>query len=53
MEKKEDVCLKPEFLSDTPGKCSPEQIRRCHGEGADHPCVPAESDSAKKQNAGR
>jgi hypothetical protein len=32
-------CRKPENLKGSPGNCSPEQIRACHGETAGHPCV--------------
>ena len=32
-------CQKPKELKGKPGECSPEQIRKCHGEAAGHPCV--------------
>jgi hypothetical protein len=32
-------CRKPEELKGTPGECSLEQIRKCHGEVNGHPCV--------------
>ncbi len=41
-EKVKEGCLKPEELKGKPEECSPEQIRKCHGEGAtpeSHPCV--------------
>ena len=31
-------CQKPENLTDKPQDCSPEQIRKCHGTDAEHPC---------------
>jgi len=33
-------CQKPENLKDKPEGCTPEQIRECHGEVKEHPCVP-------------
>ncbi len=36
-------CQKPEQLKTKPEECTPEQIKECHGEDKDHPCVkPAE-----------
>jgi len=32
-------CEKPDQLADKPEECSPEQIRKCHGEVKKHPCV--------------
>lgn len=32
-------CQKPEELIDKPEKCSPEQIKKCHGDGKGHPCI--------------
>jgi hypothetical protein len=32
-------CQKPEHLKDKPEACSAEQIRKCHGDAAKHPCV--------------
>ncbi len=31
-------CQKPEKLKDKPEKCSPEQIRECHGNDKGHEC---------------
>ncbi len=31
-------CQKPEKLDDPNKECSPEQIKECHGEDAEHPC---------------
>ena len=31
-------CQKPKELKGKPRDCSPEQIRKCHGETACHPC---------------
>ena len=36
-------CQKPENLKGNPSECSPEQIRKCHGDSAQHPCVEKES----------
>ncbi len=35
-------CQKPQNLTATAADCSPEQIRECHGESGDHPCVETE-----------
>ena len=32
-------CQKPENLTGKPEECSPEQIKKCHGDEKDHPCV--------------
>ena len=37
-----EVCQHPDKLKGKPGECSPEQIRECHGEVVDHPCVDSE-----------
>lgn len=34
-------CQKPEALQGKPQDCTPEQIRECHGDAAQHPCTPA------------
>lgn len=34
------ACQRKDQLKGKPGKCSPEQIKICHGEGKGHPCVP-------------
>jgi hypothetical protein len=33
-------CQRPEELIGKPEDCSPDQIRKCHGEVKDHPCAP-------------
>ena len=38
-DENKEVCKHPEKLKGKPGECSPEQIRECHGETAEHPCV--------------
>ena len=40
MCEKKEGCQKPEELKGDPKECSPEQIRKCHGDAAGHPCVP-------------
>jgi hypothetical protein len=37
--KSEKGCTHPERLKGKPGECSAEQIKECHGEVAEHPCV--------------
>jgi len=32
-------CQKPEELKGKPEECSPEQIRKCHGDVKQHPCL--------------
>jgi len=32
-------CQHPERLKGKPGECSPEQIKECHGEAKEHPCI--------------
>ena len=32
-------CEHPEKLKSKPGECSPEQIKECHGDVEEHPCV--------------
>ena len=42
-QKDKPQCQKPEQLKGKPQECSPEQIRKCHGETKEHPCTaPAE-----------
>lgn len=36
-------CQKPEELKGDPKKCSPEQIKECHGDVQEHPCAPADA----------
>ena len=37
-----DCCQKPDQLKGKPEECSPEQIKVCHGDAKDHPCVKGE-----------
>jgi len=32
-------CEQPERLKGKPEECSPEQIKECHGDVKEHPCV--------------
>ena len=41
-EKENSGCQKPENLKGRPEDCSPEQIRKCHGDVKEHPCVKAD-----------
>ena len=34
-----ECCQQPDRLKGKPGECTPEQIRECHGDEKDHPCV--------------
>jgi hypothetical protein len=34
-----EKCEKPENLKTTPEECTPEQIKKCHGEAKGHPCA--------------
>lgn len=36
-------CQKPENLAGKPEECTPEQIRKCHGDSGEHPCDCGES----------
>jgi len=36
----QNCCQQPTQLKDKPENCTPEQIRECHGDEKDHPCVP-------------
>lgn len=35
-------CQKPDQLKGKPSECSPEQVKKCHGDAKDHPCVKRE-----------
>lgn len=37
-------CRKPKELKGKPEECSPEQVRKCHGDVEKHPCVKPASD---------
>ncbi|MFO7904628.1 MAG: hypothetical protein ACQESR_05160 [Planctomycetota bacterium] len=39
MNECQNCCQKPEELEGKPEECSPEQIRHCHGDVTEHPCV--------------
>ena len=40
-------CQKPTELKGKPQDCCPEQIKKCHGDSSDHPCVePSKEDQA-------
>jgi hypothetical protein len=32
-------CQKPEECKGTPEECTPEQIKKCHGDTPGHPCT--------------
>ena len=46
-----NCCQQPEKFKDKPEKCTPEQIRDCHGDVEVHPCAceKTDSDSASKE----
>ena len=33
------LCMFPEKLNEKPEECTPEQIKECHGDDKNHPCV--------------
>ena len=35
----ETKCEKPNELKGKPEECSPEQVKKCHGDVKEHPCV--------------
>ena len=39
---KKQGCLKPDKLEGSPGECTSEQIRECHGDATGHACVETE-----------
>ena len=41
-------CQKPENLTGDPKECTPEQIKKCHGDVKDHPCVEADQQQQKR-----
>ena len=44
MCEKKQGCQKPETLKGKPQECPPEQIKECHGDAAEHPCVKRDDD---------
>jgi ArsR family transcriptional regulator len=40
-----NCCERPEKLKGKPEQCTPEQIKECHGDEKDHPCVSGEEKS--------
>jgi hypothetical protein len=47
MCEKSKCCKRPELLKGTPDKCSPEQIKECHGDKATHDCEAPNGDRDK------
>jgi hypothetical protein len=43
-EEKKCCCSKPEELQGKPEDCSPEQIKKCHGDVEKHPCDKTDAD---------
>jgi len=41
--RKKEGCQKPENLKREPADCTPEQIRKCHGDAKSHPCTTAKA----------
>ncbi|MGD2150188.1 MAG: metalloregulator ArsR/SmtB family transcription factor [Desulfobacterales bacterium] len=35
----QNCCQHPDKIKDKPENCSPEQIRECHGDTKEHPCI--------------
>ncbi len=48
-----EKCRKPENLKGKPGECSPEQIRKCHGDADSHPCTEPQSCEHPEKLKGR
>lgn len=44
----QNCCQQPDKLMDKPENCSPEQIRECHGDVAEHPCAQGKCDPEQK-----
>ena len=42
-----DHCQQPDLLKGKPEECTPEQIRECHGDEKDHPCIPKKEGKLK------
>jgi hypothetical protein len=38
MSQDKTKCQKPKNSKGKPGQCSPEQIKKCHGDAKGHPC---------------
>jgi hypothetical protein len=38
-DEKNQGCTKPENLKGKPQECSPDQVRKCHGDAKTHPCT--------------
>jgi hypothetical protein len=39
MCEEKETCQKPEKLAGKPEDCTPEQIKECHGDVEQHPCI--------------
>jgi DNA-binding transcriptional ArsR family regulator len=44
----QNCCEQPTKLKEKPEKCTPEQIRECHGDTKEHPCMKESSASENK-----
>ena len=42
-DEKKEGCRKPENLKGKPQDCTPEQIKKCHGDVKKHPCCEDET----------
>ncbi len=49
MDNGKENCQKPEELKGKPGECSPEQIRKCHGDVKGHPCEKEQGEESDKE----
>jgi ArsR family transcriptional regulator len=43
-----EKCQKPKELIGKPEDCSPEQIKKCHGDVKEHPCETKSESAASK-----
>lgn len=48
MSEEKKGCMKKDKLKKTPEECSPEQIRECHGDEGNHPCIEEKKGCMKK-----
>jgi ArsR family transcriptional regulator len=44
----QNCCQQPNKLTDKPENCTPEQIRECHGDTKEHPCIKEKRDPEHK-----
>jgi len=45
-------CENPEELKGKPEECSPEQVRKCHGDVKEHPCLQGGKEEKRDGSSG-